>query len=277
MSNSATTIDRIFLQLGPLTIYWYSVIIITGIAVGLFLANKEAERLGFKKDIITDLMVFVIPIAIIFARIYYVIFEWEQYVSKPLTEVFAVWNGGIAIHGALIGSVLTVIIYTRIKKISFWQIADILAPSLILGQAIGRWGNFMNQEAYGGPISETTYNNFHQYLPDFIMNQMTIDGAMYHPTFLYESFWNIIVFIFLLILRKYNPLRGEVFLSYVTLYSIGRFVIEGMRMDSLYLGQFRVAQLVSVLLIVGAISLILYRRKMGQENYEDKSVFKKSI
>src|SRR5690625_6850329 len=100
-------------------------------------------------------MVFVIPIAIIFARMYYVIFEWEQYVSKPLTEVFAVWNGGIAIHGALIGSVLTVIIYTRIKKISFWQIADILAPSLILGQAIGRWGNFMNQEAYGGPISRS--------------------------------------------------------------------------------------------------------------------------
>src|SRR5699024_8629941 len=121
LSNSTPVIDRIFFQYGSFTIYWYSVIIITGIAVGLFLANKEAERLGFKKDIITDLMVFVIPIAIIFARIYYVIFEWEQYVSKPLTEVFAVWNGGIAIHGALIGSVLTVIIYTRIKKISFWQ------------------------------------------------------------------------------------------------------------------------------------------------------------
>ena len=272
MSNSATTIDRIFLQLGPLTIYWYSVIIITGIAVGLFLANKEAERLGFKKDIITDLMVFVIPIAIIFARIYYVIFEWEQYVSKPLTEVFAVWNGGIAIHGALIGSVLTVIIYTRIKKISFWQIADILAPSLILGQAIGRWGNFMNQEAYGGPISETTYNNFHQYLPDFIMNQMTIDGVMYHPTFLYESSWNLTVFILLLILRRYHPLRGEVFLSYAILYSIGRFVIEGMRMDSLYMGEIKVAQLVSMLLIAGAIALIVYRRRMGQENYKNQSV-----
>src|SRR5699024_2491531 len=111
------------------------------------------------------------------------------------------------------------IIYARVKKISFWQIADILAPSLILGQAIGRWGNFMNQEAYGGPISETVYNNFLQYLPDFIMNQMMIDGVMYHPTFLYESSWNLAVFIFLIILRRYNPLRGEVFLSYAILYS----------------------------------------------------------
>lgn len=276
LSNSTPAIDRIFFQYGSFTIYWYSVIIIAGIIIGMILANKEADQLGLKKDIITDLMVFVIPIAIVCARIYYVTFEWKQYVNQPFSELFAVWNGGIAIHGAIIGSVLTVIIYTHIKKISFWQIVDILAPSLILGQAIGRWGNFMNQEAYGGPISENTYNNFHQYLPDFIMNQMTIDGVMYHPTFLYESFWNIIVFIFLLILRKYNPLRGEVFLSYVTLYSIGRFVIEGMRMDSLYMGEWRVAQLVSVLLVIGAIVLIVYRRRMGQEKYENKTFNKKA-
>lgn len=264
---STHAIDRIFFQYGNFTIYWYSVIIITGVIIGLLLANKEADRLGLKKDIITDLMVFVIPVAIIFARIYYVTFEWDYYANKPLLEIFAVWNGGIAIHGALIGSVITTIIYTHIKKISFWQIADIIAPSLILGQAIGRWGNFMNQEAYGGPISEATYNNFHQYLPNFIMNQMTIDGVMYHPTFLYESFWNLLVFIVLIIFRRYNPLRGEVFLSYVMLYSIGRFVIEGMRMDSLYLGQLRVAQLVSVLLIVGAFALFVYRRKAGRARY----------
>jgi len=276
LSNSTPVIDRIFFQYGSFTIYWYSVIIIAGIIIGMILANKEADRLGLKKDIITDLMVFVIPIAIVFARIYYVTFEWKQYVNQPFSELFAVWNGGIAIHGAIIGSVLTVIIYTHIKKISFWQIVDILAPSLILGQAIGRWGNFMNQEAYGGPISENTYNNFHQYLPDFIMNQMTIDGVMYHPTFLYESFWNIIVFIFLVILRKFNPLRGEIFLTYAMLYSIGRFVIEGMRMDSLYMGEWRVAQLVSVLLVIGAIALIVYRRRMGQENYENRTFNKKA-
>src|SRR5699024_3857140 len=140
--NSSPVIDPVFFQYGSFTIYWYSVIIITGIIIGLFLANKEADRLGLKKDIITDLMVFVIPIAIVFARIYYVVFEWEHYVNQPFSEIIDVWNGGIAIHGALIGSVLTAIFYTRIKKIPFWQIADILAPSLILGQAIGRWGNF---------------------------------------------------------------------------------------------------------------------------------------
>jgi len=270
--NSKPALDPVFLQFGPFTIYWYGIIIITGVFIGLLLANKEADRLGLKKDLITDLMVFAIPIAIIFARIYYVTFEWEQYTNKSWWELFAVWNGGIAIHGALIGSVLPAIIYTRIKKESFWQIADILAPSLILGQSIGRWGNFMNQEAYGGAISEAAYNNFHQYLPNFIMNQMTIDGVMYHPTFLYESFWNLVVFILLLVIRRYNPLRGELFLSYITLYSVGRFVIEGMRMDSLYVGELRVAQLISVLLIVGATALILYRRRVVKNKYKDKNV-----
>jgi len=274
---SASSLDRVFFELGPITIYWYGVIIATGVFLGLYLATKEADRIGIKKDLIVDLIVFAIPIAIIFARIYYVIFEWNQYENGPWWQVFAVWNGGIAIHGALIGSVITAIIYTRVKKVSFWQIADILAPSLILGQAIGRWGNFMNQEAHGGPISEAAYNKFLQYLPDFIMNQMTIDGVMFHPTFLYESFWNIVVFIFLLVLRRYNPLRGEVFLSYVITYSIGRFFVEGMRTDSLYIGEIRVAQLISILLIVGTVVLIVYRRKSGQDKkrYNGKSIKEK--
>ena len=275
LTNSNPALDPVFLQFGPFTIYWYGVIIITGVIIGLFLATKEAERLGLKKDLIIDLMVFAVPIAIVCARVYYVVFEWEQYANKPWWEVFAIWNGGIAIHGALIGSVLTAIVYTHIKKVSFWQIADIVAPSLILGQAIGRWGNFMNQEAHGGAISEATYNNFHQYLPNFIMNQMTIDGVMYHPTFLYESFWNLVVFVLLLIFRKYNPLRGEVFLSYIMLYSVGRFMIEGMRMDSLYVGELRVAQFISILLIVGAMALIVYRRKVVKEKYNDKNVINK--
>src|SRR5690625_2905212 len=277
LTGNGPPLDRVFFELGPITIYWYGVIIATGVFLGLYLATKEADRIGIKKDLIVDLIVFAIPIAIIFARIYYVIFEWNQYENGPWWQVFAVWNGGIAIHGALIGSVITAIIYTRVKKVSFWQIADILAPSLILGPAIGLWGNFMNQEAHGGPISEAAYNKFLQYLPDFIMNQMTIDGVMFHPTFLYESFWNIVVFIFLLVLRRYNPLRGEVFLSYVITYSIGRFFVEGMRTDSLYIGEIRVAQLISILLIVGTVALIVYRRKSGQakKRYNDKSIKEK--
>lgn len=278
MTCDAPSLDRVFLQIGSWPIYWYGVIIAAGAFLGLFLATKESERLGLNKDLVVDLIVFAIPIAIISARIYYVIFEWERYVGQAWWKPFAIWEGGIAIHGALIGSVITAIIYARVKKVSFWQLADILAPSLILGQAIGRWGNFMNQEAHGGAITESAYNSFHQYLPDFIMNQMCIDGVMYHPTFLYESFWNILVFILLLVLRRFNPLRGEMFLTYIITYSIGRFFIEGLRTDSLYMiGQLRTAQFLSVLLIIGAIVLLVYRRKTNQANkrYDGKKALKK--
>lgn len=256
-------LDRVFFSLGPITIYWYGVIIATGIFIGLYLATKEAERVGMKKDIPMDLLIWAAPIAILFARIYYVTFEWERYRGEPLWKLIAVWEGGIAIHGALIGAILTAIVFSRVRNISFWKLADIAAPSIILGQAIGRWGNFMNQEAHGGPVSEAFYENFMQYLPDFIVKQMCIDGVLYHPTFLYESVWNILVFVGLIVLRKYNPLRGEVFLSYLMLYSVGRFFIEGMRTDSLMLfGIVRQAQLLSVVLIIVALFLIIYRRKV---------------
>lgn len=270
----AEPLDRVFIQLGPFSIYWYGVIIALGLFLGLYLATREADRLGLKKDYFIDLVVIATPVAIIFARIYYVIFEWDLYRDGPLWKMIAVWEGGIAIHGALIGAVLTAILYARYKNISFFQLADIAAPSIILGQAIGRWGNFMNQEAHGGPISQTTYENFHQYLPDFIMNQMCIDGMMYHPTFLYESVWNFIVFGFLLLLRKYNPLRGEVFLSYVILYSIGRIFIEAMRTDSLWLGPIKQAQFFSLILIVGALIIIIYRRKkkLADRKYDGSKV-----
>ena len=273
MTCQGEALNPIFLKLGPFTIYWYGVIIATAIFVGLYLATREAERVGIKKDIPTDLLIFAAPIAIIFARIYYVIFEWERYRGEPLWKFIAVWEGGIAIHGALIGAVLTAIVFARVKNISFWRLADIMAPSLILGQAIGRWGNFMNQEAHGGPVSEAFYNSFMQYLPNFIVEQMCIDGVLYHPTFLYESVWNILVLIALLVLRKYNPLRGELFLSYIMLYSVGRFFIEGLRTDSLMLfGLLRQAQMLSIVLIIGAIILIVYRRKVSKvkDRYNDK-------
>lgn len=278
LTCSAPSLNRIFIQLGPLPIYWYGVIIAFGAALGLYIATKEADRLGLKKDLIVDLIIYAVPVAILSARIYYVIFEWDRYVGGPWWKIFAIWEGGIAIHGALIGSVITAIIYTRIQKISFWQVADILAPGLIIGQAIGRWGNFMNQEAHGGPIAESTYNSFHQYLPDFIMNNMCIDGVMYHPTFLYESFWNILVLVLLLVLRRFNPLRGEVFLSYVVAYSVGRYFIEGLRTDSLYaFGDIRMAQLISLVLIIGVVILAIYRRKSGavDRHYDGKKITKR--
>ncbi|GGC82621.1 prolipoprotein diacylglyceryl transferase [Thalassobacillus devorans] len=273
MSCSAEALDRVFLQLGPLSIYWYGVIIAAGAYLGLWLAVRETERLGLKKDLMIDAVVIAIPVAIISARIYYVIFEWERYAGGSLLDIFAIWEGGIAIHGALIGSVITAIVYARVKKVSVWMLLDIAAPSILLGQAIGRWGNFMNQEAHGGPVSESFYNNFMQYLPEFITNQMCIGGTMYHPTFLYESVWNILGFVLLLVLRRYNPLRGEVFLSYVIWYSIGRFFVEGLRTDSLYLvGDIRTAQAISIVLVVASIAAIIYRRKskMADKHYNGK-------
>lgn len=279
MTCSAEPLDRIFIQIGSLPIYWYGLIIATGVLLGLYIATKEADRLGLHKDIIIDFLVFAIPIAIISARIYYVIMEADQYIGQPFWKIFAVWEGGIAIHGALIGSVLTAIVYTRVRNVSFWQMADIIAPSLILGQAIGRWGNFMNQEAHGGPVTEAAYNNFLQYLPNFITNQMCIDGVMYQPTFLYESVWNILIVVLLLMLRKYNPLRGVIFLTYVWTYSVGRFFIEEMRTDSLYvLGtNLQAAKALSILLIVGAIGIMIYRKVSGKadRHYDGKKVVKK--
>lgn len=267
LTFSGSPLDRVFLDIGPFTIYWYGVIIAIGMTLGLWLAMREADRLGLNKDLFVDLVIYAIPVALLSARIYYVIFEWDQYADGPWWGVFAIWEGGIAIHGALIGSVITAVIFARVKKVSFFILADIAAPGIILGQAIGRWGNFMNQEAHGGPVSEAAYNQFLHYLPNFISNQMVIEGVLYHPTFLYESLWNILGLVFLLILRRYNPRRGEVFLSYAIWYSIGRFFIEGMRTDSLYIfGSLRIAQIISILIFIIGVVIIIHRRKSGQAN-----------
>ena len=189
-------------------------------------------------------MLWAIPIAILSARVYYVIFEWDYYAQNP-GQIIAIWKGGLAIHGALIGSVITAYVFTKKRNVSFWQVADIAAPSMILGQAIGRWGNFMNQEAHGGEVTRAFLENL--YLPECIINQMYINGVYYHPTFLYESLWNILGFILLLVLRRVNLRRGEIFLTYVIWYSIGRFFVEGLRTDSLMLTEsIRMAQMISV-------------------------------
>ncbi|PLT29019.1 prolipoprotein diacylglyceryl transferase [Peribacillus deserti] len=269
MENSIEPISKIAFELGPLSVHWYGIIIGTGVLLGLLLAMRESERRGLSKDTFLDLILFAVPAAIICARIYYVLFEWEYYSKNP-GSIIKVWEGGIAIHGALIGSVLTAYIFTKIKKISFWKVADIAAPSIILGQAIGRWGNFINQEAHGGEVSRSYLEGLH--LPDFIVNQMYINGAYYHPTFLYESLWNLAGFILLLFLRRVNLRRGELFLTYVIWYSIGRFFIEGLRTDSLMLTDYlRIAQVLSLSLIVIALAVIIYRRVSGQavKHYKD--------
>ena len=261
MEQGIQPLNPIAIDLGPIQVHWYGLIIGFGVLLGLIIALRESERRGLDKEIFTDLILFAVPIAIISARIYYVIFQWEYYSQNP-GDIIKIWNGGIAIHGALIGSVLTAIVFAKVKKVSFWKLVDIAAPSLLLGQAIGRWGNFMNQEAHGGEVTRSFLENMH--LPEFIINQMYINGTYYHPTFLYESIWNILGVIILLSLRKVNLRRGELFLTYVIWYSIGRYYIEGLRTDSLMLtDSLRIAQVISIVLVAVAIALVVYRRVRG--------------
>jgi phosphatidylglycerol---prolipoprotein diacylglyceryl transferase len=271
MKETIQPLNPIAFSLGPIEVHWYGIIIGSGLALALFLAIREGNRRGLPKDTFADLMLWAIPIAIISARIYYVIFEWKYYSQHP-SQIPAIWNGGIAIHGALIGSIITVFVFAKKKGISFWKITDIAAPSLILGQAIGRWGNFMNQEAHGGEVTRSFLENLH--LPNFIINQMYIGGKYYHPTFLYESIWDIVGFILLILLRRVNLRRGELFLSYLIWYSIGRYFVEGMRTDSLMLTvNLRMAQMISIVLVIVAAAIILYRRKKGlaEAHYLDQN------
>ncbi|RED55104.1 prolipoprotein diacylglyceryl transferase [Cohnella lupini] len=291
-------LNPIALTLGPIQIHWYGVIIAVGAMLGLYLAIKEGKRFGISQEFFFDLLVIGLPSALIGARLYYVAFEWEQYRDNPI-EIIAIWHGGIAIYGALIGAIIAALIYTRRKGYSFLRIADICAPGLIVGQMMGRWGNFMNQEAHGGQVSESFLRNT-LHLPNFIVNQMNIEGSYYHPTFLYESIWSLLGLCVLLLLRRAKFLRvGELFMSYFIWYSIGRFYVEGVRTDSLVFAgpswvatllktiwepmssfgwgameagkNIRISQLLAVCIIIVAVAIIIVRRaKVKQlESYSD--------
>lgn len=227
-------------------IRWYGLLIAAAVLIGTVLAMKESKRKGLNEETLIDFLLFAIPAAIVGARLYYVIFSWDTYKNNPM-QIFNIRGGGLAIHGAIIAGVIVAIIFCRVKKNSFWQLLDIVAPSLVLGQAIGRWGNFANQEAHGGPTD----------LPWGII----INGEKVHPTFLYESIFNIIIFMFLMWYKKKSKVDGEIFLLYFPLYSLGRFFVEGFRTDSLMLGPIRVAQLLSIFIIITCVLLLQYRRK----------------
>lgn len=250
-------IDPVAFNLGPLSVRWYGIIIAVGILLGYFVAQRALVKAGLHKDTLVDIIFYSALFGFIAARIYFVIFQWPYYVENP-SEIIKIWHGGIAIHGGLIGGFIAGVIVCKVKNLNPFQIGDIVAPSIILAQGIGRWGNFMNHEAHGGPVSRAFLEKLH--LPNFIIENMYINGQYYHPTFLYESIWDVAGFIILVNIRKYLKL-GETFFLYLTWYSIGRFFIEGLRTDSLMLtSNIRVAQLVSILLILISISLIVYRR-----------------
>lgn len=250
-------LDPVMVSLGPLDLRWYGVIIAFGMLLGFLIANREANKKNMPEGMFIDLMFYIILFSLIGARLYYVFFNLDYYLQDPIS-IIMVNEGGMAIHGGIIGGILAGWIYCSRKNLSFFQVADIAVPSLILGQAIGRWGNFMNQEAHGGEVTRNFLESL--MLPEFIINQMYIDGTYYHPTFLYESIWNIIGFIILILLRPKLKI-GQTLLLYLIYYSVGRFFIEGMRTDSLMIGDvLRTAQVVSIITVGIALAIWIYRR-----------------
>lgn len=247
--------NPILLELGPIKIYWYSITMLIGILIGGTLVVKEAKKFKISENFIYNLFFYIIPIALLGARLYYVIFNWYYY-SNNLTSIFKVWEGGLAIHGGIIAGLLFIIYYTRKHKINTLKILDFIVVGLIIGQAIGRWGNFFNGEAHG-PI--TTLEHLQSLnIPKFIIDGMYIGGNYYIPTFLYESLWCILGFIILLIIRRTNIKQGIPSSFYLIWYGIGRFMIEGMRTDSLMLGSLKMAQVVSIIMILIGIIMFMY-------------------
>ena len=258
--------DGILIDLGFIQIYWYSVMLFIGFLLGGYLLLREAKRFKINEDFIINLFFYTIPIAIIGARLYYVVFNWELYAANPI-DAFKVWEGGLAIHGGILFGLAFVIFYTKKHKYNIIKMMDMASVALIVGQIIGRWGNFFNQEAHGPATSLETLKSLH--LPNFIIEGMNINGIYYHPTFLYESFWNLIGLIIMLIIRRRKNVKiGQISGFYMIWYGIGRYFIESLRTDSLMFGDFKVAQLVSILLILIGLIFVLKNAKNGKKYNE---------
>lgn len=251
-------------------IYWYGIFIGLGVILGVLLALHEAKRTGQNPDTYLDFIIYAMIIAIIGARLYYVIFSWDFYSQHP-EKIFAIREGGLAIYGGIIGGVLTAIVYSHLKKKSFWVMVDTMAPSLILGQMLGRWGNFFNKEAFGG-FTDNLFAMRYQLsqvrasdvTPDILQNLVTVNGVDYiqvHPTFLYESMWSLCVFIILLILQRKKKFDGQVCATYFFGYALGRVWIEGLRTDQLCIGNVPVSQALSAVLIIASVVLYVYCKK----------------
>ena len=257
----------IIFQIGPLALRWYGLLIASAVLIGISLSQYLAKRRGVNPDLLGDLTIWLVLTAIPGARIYYVLFQWQQYTQHP-EDIIAVWQGGIAIHGAIIGGTIATLIFARINQISFWQLLDLVVPSLILGQAIGRWGNFFNSEAFGSPTDVP----WKLYIPPANRPQEYLNYDYFHPTFLYESVWNLGVFVILLFLffwglKKRNHLKvGTLTFVYLIGYSIGRFWIEGLRTDSLMIASLKIAQIVSLVAIafgiLGLVWLYIIKRPL---------------
>ena len=238
------------IQLGPLTIHFYGLIIAVGMLLAVLYASKRSKEFGLKEDDLIDGVLWVTPFAIICARLYYCVFEWDQYASNPISILY-IWNGGLAIYGGVLGAVIGLCVFCKVRKIKATAMMDVVSLGLLIGQLVGRWGNFMNREAFGAPTDS--------FLRMGLYNTATGAVEYYHPTFLYESLWNFVGFLLLHFLSKKRKYDGQVALGYVAWYGLGRAFIEGLRMDSLYWGPFRVSQVLAGISCVAAVAVLLWQ------------------
>ena len=236
------------LSVGPLTAHYYGLLIAIGLVLAIGYACRRGKEFGLKEDDILDGAIWVTPFAILCARIYYVAFSWEMYAEDPISALY-IWEGGIAIYGGVIGAVIGMAVFCRVKKLKLTAVLDLILTVFLLGQAIGRWGNFMNREAFGAATDS--------FFRMGLYNTVTGAWEYYHPTFLYESLWNLAGFLLLvhgIPKRKYD---GQLALGYAAWYGLGRTFIEGLRVDSLWWGPFRVSQLLAAVTCVTAVSILL--------------------
>lgn len=269
---SITAPNPVFLRLGNFEIYWYGFLILSGVLLAVFASNREGKKRGIPTDLFDGLVLFGLPLCVIGARLYFVLFNnFTWYLQNP-SRIFAIRDGGLAIHGGIIVAGLFSWWYLKKKKIPLLPILDIVAVGFFIGQIIGRFGNFTNQEAYGRIINAPTLDAQREFLtnlfiPEFIVNGMFINGNYHHPTFLYEALWNFIgLLLAAFILRRLSKVFiGEIAAFYAIWYSFGRIFIESLRTDSLMLGPLRVAQVISIVAILAVGFLVIYRRVNKKE------------
>lgn len=263
--------NPVLVTIGNFEVRWYSALILIACFAVVVLSEKEAERFGVKKEFIFNMLFWALIFGVIGARLYYVVFNWSMF-SDDILEIFRVWNGGLAIHGGLIFGLITVIAYCKKYNVRTMRILDFIVVPLLLAQAIGRWGNFFNQEAHGAATTVALLKSIA--IPDFIIEGMTIDGVVYTPTFLYESVICFISFIILLFIRRGKYIKvGTLTASYLVIYGALRFFIEMSRTDALMIGGFKVAQIVSVIMFIVGLGIIMFTSRKGkfEDLYNDKS------
>ena len=249
-------------------VYWYGIFIGLGVIFGVVFAMLEAKRTKQDPDLYVDFVIYALIFAIIGARLYYVAFSWDYYSANP-AKIFALREGGLAIYGGIIGAVLTAIVYCKKKKVDFWLLADTACPSIAFGQMMGRWGNFFNREAFGGftdglfamrlRLDQVRPGDVSQQVLDNLMNFGGVDYIQVHPTFLYESLWNLCLFLLLVLYRPKKKFAGQIMGLYFLGYALGRVWIEGLRTDQLMIGGFAVSQLLSAGIIVASVAFLIWK------------------